>query len=73
MDALPDLVKRAGGYGNRGGQLNRPEDGEPALRDALKRKNELVFMDFLTDQTENVFPMIPGGKGISEMILSEEL
>ena len=39
----------------------------------FKRKSELVFMDFLTDQTENVFPMIPGGKGISEMILSEEL
>ncbi len=73
MDALPDFVKLAEGYGHRGVQITRPEDVEPALRDAFKRKNELVFMDFLTDQTENVFPMIPGGKGISEMILSEEL
>jgi acetolactate synthase-1/2/3 large subunit len=73
MDALPDFVKLAEGYGHRGVQITKPEDVEPALRDAFKRKNELVFMDFLTDQTENVFPMIPGGKGISEMILSEEL
>jgi acetolactate synthase-1/2/3 large subunit len=32
-----------------------------------------VFLDFLTDQKENVYPMIPGGKGINEIILSEEL
>jgi acetolactate synthase-1/2/3 large subunit len=73
MDALPDFVKLAEGYGHRGVQITKPEDVEPALRDAFKRKSELVFMDFLTDPTENVFPMIPGGKGISEMILSEEL
>ena len=36
-------------------------------------KERLVFMDFLTDQTENVFPMVEGGKGLSEMILAEEL
>ena len=35
--------------------------------------NELVFLDFVTDQTENVYPMVPGGKGISEMILAEDL
>ncbi len=73
MDALPDFVKLAEGYGHRGVQITEPRDVEPALREAFKRKSELVFMDFLTDQTENVFPMIPGGKGISEMILSEEL
>jgi len=73
MDALPDFVKLAEGYGHRGVLVERPEDVEPALRDAFARKNELVFLDFITDQTENVFPMVPGGKGISEMILSEEL
>ncbi len=73
MDALPDFVKLAEGYGHRGVLVERPEDVEPALRDAFARKNELVFMDFVTDQTENVFPMVPGGKGISEMILAEEL
>jgi acetolactate synthase-1/2/3 large subunit len=30
-------------------------------------------MDFITDQAENVFPMVPGGKGLSEIILAEEL
>jgi acetolactate synthase-1/2/3 large subunit len=73
MDALPDFVKLAEGYGHRGVLIERPEDVEPALRDAFARKNELVFLDFITDQTENVFPMVPGGKGISEMILAEEL
>ncbi|MBI3374456.1 MAG: acetolactate synthase 3 catalytic subunit [Betaproteobacteria bacterium] len=73
MDALPDFVKLAEGYGHRGVLVDKPADVEPALRDAFKRKDELVFLDFLTDQTENVFPMVPGGKGISEMILAEEL
>jgi acetolactate synthase-1/2/3 large subunit len=73
MDALPDFVKLAEGYGHRGMLVERPEDVEPALREAFSRTNELVFLDFVTDQTENVFPMVPGGKGISEMILAEEL
>ena len=73
MDALPDFVKLAEGYGHRGVQVTKPADVEPALRDAFKRKDELVFLDIVTDQTENVYPMVPGGKGISEMILSEDL
>src|SRR3954451_22131199 len=73
MDALPDFVKVTEGYGHRGVQIDKPADVEGALKDAFARKNELVFLDFLTDQKENVYPMIPGGKGITEMILSEEL
>ncbi len=73
MDSLPDFVKLAEGYGHVGIRVEKPADVEPALREAFKRKDELVFMDFITDQTENVYPMIPGGKGISEMILAEEL
>jgi acetolactate synthase-1/2/3 large subunit len=73
MDALPDFVKLAEGYGHRGMLVEEPADVEPALREAFARKNDLVFLDFATDQTENVFPMVPGGKGISEMILAEEL
>jgi acetolactate synthase I/II/III large subunit len=73
MDALPDFVKLAEGYGHSGVQITKPADVEPALREAFKRKKDLVFLDFLTDQTENVYPMIPGGKGITEMILSEDL
>jgi len=73
MDALPDFVKLAEAYGHVGMRIEKPADVEPALREAFAMKDRLVFMDFITDQTENVFPMVPGGKGMSEMILSEEL
>jgi acetolactate synthase-1/2/3 large subunit len=69
MDALPDFVKLAESYGHVGMRIEKPEDVEPALKQAFSRKRDLVFMDFVTDQTENVFPMVPGGKGLSEMIL----
>ena len=56
-------------------KIEKPGDVESALKEAFgpKLKDRLVFMDFITDQSENVFPMIPGGKGLSEMILAEEL
>ena len=73
MDALPDFVKVAEAYGHIGMRIERPADVEPAIREALSRKNDLVFMDFRTDPTENVFPMVPGGKGLSEVVLSEDL
>ncbi len=69
MDALPNFVKLAESYGHVGMRIERPEDVEGALKEAFKLKDQLVFMDFITDQTENVFPMVPGGKGLSEMIL----
>ncbi len=69
VDALPDFVKLAESYGHVGMKIEQPNDIEDALKEAFKLKNRLVFMDFITDQTENVFPMIPGGKGLSEMIL----
>ncbi len=73
LDALPDFAKLVESYGHVGMRIENPADVEPALKDAFKRKDELVFLDFITDQSENVFPMVPGGKGISEMILAEEL
>ena len=69
MDALPDFVKLAESYGHVGMKIEQPGDVEGALKEAFKLKDRLVFMDFITDQTENVFPMVPGGKGLSEMIL----
>jgi acetolactate synthase-1/2/3 large subunit len=73
MDALPDFVKLAESFGHVGMRIEKPGDVEGALKEAFARRNDLVFLDFLTDQSENVFPMVPGGKGLSEMILSEEL
>jgi acetolactate synthase-1/2/3 large subunit len=73
MDALPDFVALAQAYGHIGMRIDRPEDVVPALQDAYgKYKDRLVFMDFITDQTENVWPMVQGGKGLTEMILGSE-
>jgi len=72
MDALPDFVKLAESYGHVGMCIEKPADVEPALREALKLKDRLVFMDFITDQTENVYPMIAQGKGHHEMHLSPD-
>ena len=70
MTSLPDFVKLAEAYGHVGMTIEKPEDVEPALREAFgKYKDRLVFLNFLTDPRENVFPMIPAGKGLSEMIL----
>ncbi|HEY3326925.1 MAG TPA: acetolactate synthase 3 catalytic subunit [Novimethylophilus sp.] len=75
MDSLPDFVKLAESYGHVGMRIEKPEDVEGAMKEAFgpKLKERLVFMDFITDQSENVFPMVPGGKGLSEMILAEDL
>ena len=69
MDALPDFVKLAEAYGHVGMLIDKPGDVEPALKEAMALKDRLVFMDFITDQTENVYPMIPAGGGLNEMIL----
>lgn len=69
MDALPDFVKLAEAYGHVGMKIDRPADVEPALREAMKLKERLVFMDFITDQTENVFPMVQNNRGLSQMDL----
>jgi acetolactate synthase-1/2/3 large subunit len=73
MDALPDFVKLAEAYGHVGLKVENPGDVEGALREAFAQKERLVFLDFVTDAKENVFPMVPGGKGLTEMILAEEL
>jgi acetolactate synthase-1/2/3 large subunit len=73
MNALPDFVKLVESYGHIGIRVDKPADVEGALKEAFSRKDDLVFLDFMTDQTENVYPMVQGGKGLTEMILSEEL
>ncbi|HMA06459.1 MAG TPA: acetolactate synthase 3 catalytic subunit [Ramlibacter sp.] len=72
MDALPDFVKLAEAYGHVGMRIDHPRDVEPALREARKLKDRTVFMDFRTDPTENVFPMVKAGKGLTEMLLGSE-
>ena len=72
MDSLPDFVKLAESYGHVGMQITKPADVEGALKEAFAKKDKFVFMDFITEQSENVFPMVENGRGISEMILGDE-
>jgi len=70
MDALPDFVKLAEAFGHVGMRIEKPGDVEGALHEAFALKNRLVLMDFITDQRENVYPMIAAGKGHHEMHLA---
>ena len=72
MDSLPDFVKLAESYGHVGMKITQPSDVEGALKEAFAKKDKFVFMDFITDQEENVFPMIANGKGLSEMIMGKD-
>lgn len=74
MDALPNFAKLAEAYGHVGMVVERPQDVEAALREARAIKDKCVFLDVRTDPTENVWPMVEAGKGITEMLMgSEEL
>jgi acetolactate synthase-1/2/3 large subunit len=74
MDALPNFVKLAEAYGHVGMLVENPADVEAALREARSIKDRCVFIDVRTDPTENVWPMVEAGKGITEMLMgSEEL
>jgi acetolactate synthase-1/2/3 large subunit len=72
MDALPDFVKLAEAYGHVGMLIEKPADVEPALLEAMRLKDRTVFLDVRTDPTENVWPMVQAGKGITEMLLGSE-
>ncbi len=72
VDALPDFVKLTEAYGHVGMQITKPSDVEGAIREAIKLKDRCVFMDFLTDPKENVWPMVQAGKGLTSMLLSSE-
>ncbi len=69
MDTIPDFVKLAEAYGHVGMRINKPEEVRPALEEAFAMKDRTVFLDILTDRTENVYPMIEAGKGHHDMTL----
>ena len=72
MDSLPDFTLLAESYGHVGMKIEKPGDVEGALREAFGMKDRLVFMNFITDQTENVWPMVKAGQGLTEMLLGSE-
>jgi len=69
MDTIPDFVKLAEAYGHIGMRIDKPEDVRPALEEAFAMKDRTVFLDILTDRTENVYPMIEAGKAHNDMTL----
>ncbi len=72
MDSLPNFEKLAEAYGHVGMKIEKPGDVDGALKEAFGMKDRLVFMNFITDQSENVWPMVKAGKGLSEMLLGSE-
>lgn len=68
MSEAPDLVKLAEAYGAVGLRATRPEEVEPVLRKGLSIPG-LVIMDFLVEREECVYPMVPAGAPITEMLL----
>jgi acetolactate synthase-1/2/3 large subunit len=69
MDTIPDFVKLAEAYGHVGIRIDKPEEVRPALEQAFAMKDRTVFLDIMTDRTENVYPMIEAGKGHHDMKL----
>ncbi len=69
MDALPDFVALAESYGHVGMRVETPDKVDAVLSEAFSMKDRLVFVDVITDPTENVYPMIAAGKGHNEMQL----
>ncbi|MCE2860343.1 MAG: acetolactate synthase 3 catalytic subunit [Oxalobacteraceae bacterium] len=72
MDSLPDFDKLVESFGHVGVTIDKPGDVDGAMRDAFAMKDRLVFMNFITDRDENVWPMVKAGKGLSEMLLGSE-
>jgi acetolactate synthase-1/2/3 large subunit len=69
LDSLPDFAKLAESFGHVGLRIENPSDVDGALKEAFAMKDRLVFMDFITDPSENVFPMMMAGKGQTDMLL----
>ena len=72
LDSLPDFAALTESFGHVGMTIDKPADVEGALREAFAMKDRLVFMDFITDPAENVYPMMMAGKGHNEMVLSQQ-
>ena len=68
MEIQPDFIKLVEAYNQQGIRIDDPALVEPTLRKALERTDKgILFIDILVDRSENVFPMIAAGKGLSEM------
>jgi acetolactate synthase-1/2/3 large subunit len=71
LDMAPDFVKVAEAYGAVGFRATKPSEVEPVIKEAIKTK-KTVFMDFRVYWKEKVYPMVPAGAAIDQMIFEEE-
>ena len=69
MSFQPDFVKLAESYGHIGLKVEKLADLKPSLTKANKMLDRLVIIDVHVEKTENVYPMVPAGAGLNEMIL----
>ncbi|MDH4100997.1 MAG: biosynthetic-type acetolactate synthase large subunit [Nitrospirota bacterium] len=72
LDDCPDFVKVAEAYGAVGLRAVKPSEVEPVLKEAIKVKKP-VMMDFKIDKFEKVYPMVPAGGAINEMLLGDPI
>ncbi len=68
FEVVPDFVKLAEAYGAVGLRATKPEEVEPVIREALSTPKPVV-MDFVIDRNECVYPMVPAGAALTEMLL----
>ena len=71
LDVVPDFVALAQAYGAIGLRATKPSEVEPVLKEAFKVK-KTVFMDFMIDWKEKVYPMVPAGATIDNMLFEEK-
>jgi acetolactate synthase-1/2/3 large subunit len=70
LEVVPDFVKVAEAYGAVGFRATKPSEVEPILKEAFKIK-KTVFMDFIVHWKEKVYPMVPAGAPIDQMLFEE--
>ncbi|MDX8402723.1 MAG: biosynthetic-type acetolactate synthase large subunit [Mariprofundaceae bacterium] len=70
FDSLPDFAKLAESYGGIGMRVERLGELDDALRKALAADERFVLLDVAVSKEENVYPMVPAGAALNEMVLA---
>jgi len=71
MQFAPDFVKLAEAYGAAGLRVERKEEVDAAIKEALSITDRPIIIDFRVEKEENVYPMVPAGKSIKDIITRE--
>ncbi len=69
-DSLPDFVMLAKAYGGKGFRVEKPGDVETVIKQALANRDTFTVIDFVIAKEENVYPMVPAGAALNEMVLA---